>query len=329
MQNPQGLYQTRMSISSNRSNDIDFDKYKQIIETEISNNWLGFKYLNQLEDRKIQIVDKINEYLEKLTNGKQNLIIYCDFKFSQNLDLLIKTSDIRQQFLEQQPPNENMGVKINQPDLYSALLKIREFMFNECMNFKQWLKQYQDSKGDIWNKAEWFLQNNNEKESNKYFVQVEKHRKNMMNQLNFIQENQDYYIELSVYLDHYYEYFDHLNVSQRTQIYLDFIQFLDQIKQQPEIRYKYNQYYKNNAITDRNQKQYIVNQPLQSKYQISIPKFLWFEIQKADLQGFILCKMIESQEFNLNYKVIENIFLKQRDMVFNQPPYKPIGQMYL
>ncbi|CAD8149739.1 unnamed protein product [Paramecium octaurelia] len=307
----QTQYNARLSLTSYRSNDIDFDTFKRNLEADISKSWIGFQYLKELEQRRDQVVSKIEKYISKLTTDNGNLILYCEFTFNHNLDLLIKSSDIRKDFIEQLPPNVNPGVKINQPDLLSALTQIKDYMYKESSAFKEWLLKNQNCKGDIWSQAEWILQNNNQKEGDKYLTQVEKHRKNMMATLINSKIDQDQCMELQSYLLHYYQYFDQLSVNSRNQIYDLFLIFLGSFDGQEEQKRKHNQLFRNNQFTIQANKIFFVNIPGPPQFQISIPKFLWSEILKSNLQGYIISKMIENQELNLNFQVIEKIFLSK------------------
>ncbi|CAK64343.1 unnamed protein product (macronuclear) [Paramecium tetraurelia] len=304
-------YYGRMSITSYRQNDIDFDKYKKNIEAEIPKSWLGFKYLTQLEQRKEQVISKIEKYISKLKSANGDLILQCEFTFNQNLDLLIKSSDIRRDFIDQLPPNVNPGVKINQPDLLTALTQIKTFLYKECAACKDELYKNQKCNGDIWNQAGWILQNNNEKEGENYQKLVEKYRKSMVNALTNPKVDQEQYIEFQSYLIHYYQYFDQYNVNQRSQICEQFLQYLNLLENKEELSQKYNTNFKNNSLMIQPNKTFVVNLPAPPQFQISIPKFLWGEIQKYGLQGYIIYRMIENQELNLNYQVIDKIFLSK------------------
>ncbi|CAD8118881.1 unnamed protein product [Paramecium sonneborni] len=300
-----GLNQTNYKGLQNMTpSDIDFNQYQQSIENIIKNNQIGFKYKEQLDQKAQRIIKTIEFYLAKLRQYNANPILYCEFTFNNKLQLFIKEQNIVQEFLNQFPPHLN-DQKNKQLDLNSALIGIKNFILEQSSEFNKFVLYNSQLQGDIWNQSLQYLNKNNVKESQNFLNQAEKYRRNMIQQL-IKTENLNEYVEFSFFIDNYAKYFDFIQIQERIDIYQQFKQLLKLLNQSQDAKNFTSRFFANNNIKMKNQT-YYVNSLINSQNQILIPKFIWDDICRYQLQGYILCIMIQLEELNLNFSTMQHI----------------------
>ncbi|CAD8065915.1 unnamed protein product [Paramecium sonneborni] len=293
------LYQTMMQRA-----EIQFDSCKQSIKNSIDENSIGIKYKKQLEKKKFFILEKLDYYLQKLINDDGNVItLYCDFNFDEKLTLFLKAGDIKQEFINSSSPSYFCGKK-NQLDLHQQLLVIRENILKEFEKYNSFLilNEKKPQNQDIWSQADYFLKNNTQQAADKCKEEAEKCRKNMVKQL-IKNDDLSQYLEFQFYLEIYHNYFDDLSVQKRNEIFQQFKQLMVILKENGSA-FQMNQYIQNNMLFYKN-KRFVINKPMDPS--LNIPIFLWEEIQSYQLQGLILCLMVDLDKTSLNFKVIRDI----------------------